>query len=128
MNQAQIDNAIKHAVETGNWMIRCENDGGISPSREAKGFEWKPIGTNYYTGEHRHYAVPFDRVIWGKVNNGMGQVNLGNMVRVTQSDKIIITNTRFTGHAITCFLDKKYLIKCLRIHHDPEDDSYQVFD
>jgi hypothetical protein len=44
MNKAQLDKAIVNAIKTGNWMIRCENDGGLSPSSNAKGFKWKPIG------------------------------------------------------------------------------------
>ncbi|MFX1537497.1 MAG: hypothetical protein ACFFDI_25090, partial [Promethearchaeota archaeon] len=44
MNKTQIDEAVKKAIETGNWMIRTENKGGISPSSDAKGFKWKPIG------------------------------------------------------------------------------------
>jgi hypothetical protein len=44
MNKAQLDKAIVNAVKSGNWMIRCENDGGLSPSPNAKGFKWKPIG------------------------------------------------------------------------------------
>jgi hypothetical protein len=41
MNRAQIDKAVKNAIKTGNWMIRTEKEGGISPSRD---FQWEPIG------------------------------------------------------------------------------------
>ena len=44
MNKTQLNNAIKQAIKTGNWMIRFENDGGTSPSNNANGFKWKPIG------------------------------------------------------------------------------------
>jgi len=67
-----------------------------------------PTTTNIYTGKHRHYAVPHDRIVWGDTGNGFGEINLGTMLRISQSDKQIITNPRFTGHAVTCFLDKKY--------------------
>jgi hypothetical protein len=41
MNNAQIDRAIAKAIKSGNWMIRTEKEGGISPSRN---FQWEPIG------------------------------------------------------------------------------------
>jgi len=44
MNKAQIDKAVQKAIATGNWMIRSENKGGVSPSANAAGFKWKPIG------------------------------------------------------------------------------------
>jgi hypothetical protein len=44
MNKEQTKVAIAKAVETGNWMIRFENEHGMSPSTDANGFKWKPIG------------------------------------------------------------------------------------
>jgi len=44
MNKAQIDKAIANAIKSGNWMIRFENEGRLSPSIDANGFKWKPIG------------------------------------------------------------------------------------
>ncbi|MFZ2635551.1 MAG: hypothetical protein WAX33_04345 [Rectinemataceae bacterium] len=35
--------SIAKVVRQGNWLIRADND-GISPSGEAKGFRWSPIG------------------------------------------------------------------------------------
>jgi len=44
MNKAQIERAAAEAIKSGNWMIRTENKGGLSPSQDANGFKWQPIG------------------------------------------------------------------------------------
>lgn len=67
-----------------------------------------PNGLNYYTGEHRYYAVPYDHVVWGDLGDHFGEKNLGIILRITQDSLHIVTNTSYNGHAVTCFLDKKY--------------------
>jgi len=41
MNQKQINQAVKRAIKTGNWMIRVERKDGYSPTCN---FKWKPVG------------------------------------------------------------------------------------
>jgi len=43
MAELTIPERIKRALETGNWIIRADND-GISPSPDANGFRWAPLG------------------------------------------------------------------------------------
>jgi hypothetical protein len=44
MKKLALEKALANAVKSGNWMIRMENKGGVSPSADAHGFKWKPIG------------------------------------------------------------------------------------
>jgi hypothetical protein len=69
-----------------------------------------PIGTNYYTGKHRYYAVPYEHIIHGysSDHDRFEIKNLGVILRITQEELRIVTNTAYNGHAVTCFLDKRY--------------------
>ena len=43
MDELTIEERITRALETGNWIVRADDD-GVSPSQDAKGFRWAPIG------------------------------------------------------------------------------------
>ncbi len=69
-----------------------------------------PNGLNYYTGNHRYYAVPYEHIKHGysSSKDRFETNNLGVILRITQGELRIVTNTAYNGHAITCFLDKRY--------------------
>jgi hypothetical protein len=80
-----------------------------------------PIIHNIYSGDRKSYAIPFEHTIWTDLGDHFGEKKLGVAIRIHNSETkendetfpMIIGNRHYTGHAITCFLDEKYLGKVI---------------
>ena len=95
MNKEQITNAVKKAVESGNWMIRLENEGGESPSSDAGGFKWKSIGRWTIAPDWRN-APKCGHGLHGQASEAGGQAIKGKYLVFceTRGERVIIDNNK----------------------------------
>jgi hypothetical protein len=95
MNKTQLDNAVKKAVKSGNWMIRFENDGGKSPSDGANGFQWKPIGQWTIAPDWRNTAK-CGHGLHGQASEAGGQAIRGKYLVFceTRGERVIIDGSK----------------------------------